>query len=52
MFVDTHTHFYDEWLRPDAEAAVQRALDAGVGMMIQIRMSDRRCGRSGTGSQG
>jgi len=33
--VDTHTHFYDEWLRPDAEAAVQRALDAGVGMMIQ-----------------
>jgi Tat protein secretion system quality control protein TatD with DNase activity len=35
MFVDTHTHFYDEWLRPDAEAAVQRALDAGVGMMIQ-----------------
>ena len=35
MFVDTHTHFYDEWLRPDAEAAVQRALDAGVGVMIQ-----------------
>lgn len=35
MFVDTHTHFYDEWLRPDAEAAVQRALDAGVGKMLQ-----------------
>ena len=35
MFVDTHTHFYDEWLLPDAEAAVQRALEAGVGKMIQ-----------------
>ena len=35
MFVDTHTHFYDEWLLPDAEAAIQRALDAGVGKMIQ-----------------
>lgn len=35
MFIDTHTHFYDEWLLPDAEAAVQRALEAGVGKMIQ-----------------
>lgn len=35
MLIDTHTHFYDEWLLPDAEAAVQRALDAGVGKMIQ-----------------
>ena len=35
MFVDTHTHFYDEWLLPDAEAAIQRALAAGVGKMIQ-----------------
>ncbi len=35
MLIDTHTHFYDEWLLPDAEAAVQRALEAGVGMMIQ-----------------
>ena len=35
MLVDTHTHFYDEWLLPDAEAAIQRALDAGVGKMIQ-----------------
>jgi len=35
MFVDTHTHFYDEWLLPDAEAAIQRALNAGVGLMIQ-----------------
>ena len=35
MLIDTHTHFYDEWLLPDAEAAIQRALDAGVGKMIQ-----------------
>lgn len=35
MYVDTHTHFYDEWLLPDAEAAVGRALEAGVGKMIQ-----------------
>ena len=41
MFVDTHTHFYDEWLLPDAEAAVQRALDAGVGKMIQADVDSR-----------
>ncbi len=35
MFVDTHTHFYDEWLLPDADAAVERALAAGVDRMIQ-----------------
>lgn len=35
MFIDTHTHFYDEWLAPDAEAAYQRAIAAGVGKMIQ-----------------
>jgi len=35
MFVDTHTHFYDPWLLPDADQAVRRALDAGVGIMIQ-----------------
>lgn len=35
MFVDTHTHFYDEWLLPDAEAALERALEAGVDKMIQ-----------------
>lgn len=35
MFVDTHTHFYDQWLFPDAEAAIKRALEAGVGKMIQ-----------------
>ena len=41
MFVDTHTHFYDEWLLPDAEEAVQRALDAGVGIMIQADVDSR-----------
>lgn len=41
MFIDTHTHFYDEWLRPDAEAAVQRALDAGVGKMLQADIDSR-----------
>lgn len=35
VLIDTHTHLYDEWLLPDAEAAVQRALEAGVGKMIQ-----------------
>ncbi len=35
MYIDTHVHFYDEWLLPDAEAAIGRALDAGVGKMIQ-----------------
>ena len=41
MFVDTHTHFYDEWLLPDAEAAIQRALAAGVGKMIQADVDSR-----------
>lgn len=41
MFIDTHTHFYDEWLLPDAEAAVQRALEAGVGKMIQADVDSR-----------
>ena len=34
MFIDTHTHLYDEWLLPDAEEAIARALAAGVGKMI------------------
>jgi len=41
MLVDTHTHFYDEWLLPDAEAAIQRALEAGVGKMIQADVDSR-----------
>ena len=41
MFVDTHTHFYDEWLLPEADEAVQRALEAGVGKMIQADVDSR-----------
>jgi TatD DNase family protein len=41
MFVDTHTHFYDQWLLPDADQAVRRALDAGVGLMIQADIDSR-----------
>ena len=41
MFVDTHTHFYDEWLLPEADEAVRRALDAGVGKMIQADIDSR-----------
>ncbi len=41
MFVDTHTHFYDKWLLPDADAAVERALTAGVDRMIQADVDSR-----------
>ena len=32
--IDTHTHIYDPAFDLDREAAVQRALEAGVGMML------------------
>lgn len=35
MFVDTHTHFNDEALMADAEQAIARAVEVGVGKMIQ-----------------
>lgn len=41
MLIDTHTHFYDEWLLPDAEAAIARAQEAGVGKMIQADVDSR-----------
>jgi len=41
MLIDTHTHFYDEWLLPDAEEAVSRALAAGVGKMIQADIDSK-----------
>ena len=41
MFVDTHTHFYDQMLLPDAEEAIARALEAGVGKMIQADVDSR-----------
>lgn len=33
-FIDTHTHLYDEQLQPDSEAAIQKAIDAGVAVML------------------
>ena len=41
MLIDSHTHFYDEWLLPDADAAVARALAAGVGKMVQADVDSR-----------
>lgn len=41
MYVDTHTHFYDQWLLPDSEAAIRRAIEAGVGKMIQADVDSR-----------
>ena len=34
MYVDTHCHLYDEAFDADRDAAVQRALDAGVTTML------------------
>ncbi|MBO6026097.1 MAG: TatD family hydrolase [Bacteroidales bacterium] len=34
LLIDTHTHIYDPAFDLDREAAVQRALDNGVGMML------------------
>lgn len=33
MFIDTHTHLYDEQLMPDNDEMIQRAIDAGVSKM-------------------
>lgn len=33
MYIDSHTHLYDEQLQPDIDAALQRAIDAGVTKM-------------------
>jgi len=41
MLIDTHTHFYDGWLLPDAEEAIARALEAGVGKMVQADVDSR-----------
>lgn len=40
-FVDTHTHLSDAAFGPDADAAVQRAVDAGVTRMIQADVDAR-----------
>lgn len=33
MYIDTHTHLYDEQLMPEEDAMIQRAIDAGVTKM-------------------
>jgi len=33
IYIDTHTHLYDEQLNPDEDAMIQRAADAGVTKM-------------------
>jgi len=40
-FVDTHTHLSDAAFGPDADAAVRRAVDAGVTRMIQADVDSR-----------
>lgn len=34
MYIDTHTHFYDEAFEEDADEAIERAVSAGVGKFI------------------
>lgn len=34
QYIDTHTHLYDEMFSEDADAAVLRAVDAGVTQMV------------------
>ena len=34
LLIDTHTHIYDSAFDLDRAEVVQRALDAGVGMML------------------
>lgn len=41
MLIDTHTHYYDSWFGPDGPQAVQRAVDAGVGIMLQADVDSR-----------
>ena len=41
IFIDTHTHFYDEAFLQDAEAAIERAREAGVAKMIQPDVDSR-----------
>lgn len=42
MFIDTHTHYYDEAFTPrEADEAIARAVEAGVGIMIQADVDSR-----------
>ena len=44
-FIDTHCHFYDEAFDTDRDAAVQRALDASVGVMLLPDIDSTSTGR-------
>ena len=41
MYIDTHTHYYDEWFGAEGPDAVRRAIDAGVTMMLQADVDSR-----------
>ena len=41
MFIDTHTHYYDEAFGQEGDAAVERAVEAGVGLMLQADVDSR-----------
>ena len=40
-YIDTHSHLYDEAFKDDVAEAVRRALDAGVGLIIQPDVDSR-----------
>ncbi len=44
-YIDTHTHNYDEAYASEEEAVIQRALDAGVRIMIQPDVDSGERGR-------
>lgn len=41
MLIDTHTHYYDQRYEGGGDAAVERAVAAGVGKMIQADIDSR-----------
>ena len=45
MLIDTHTHYYDDRYEGLGDAAVERAVAAGVGKMIQADIDSRERGR-------
>ena len=44
MFVDTHTHYYDDWFEGEGPEAIRRSLEAGVGLMLQADVDSRERG--------
>ena len=41
MYIDTHTHYYDQAFDGEADAAIARAVEAGVGLMLQADIDSR-----------